>query len=156
MRISDWSSDVCSSDLYGRIVEVIALGQGQTIVGKRQRLIFAEEFARGLGKDVFPVQITSRQDDIAPSVREVGPYSGADVEIRTVALVRNALLRVQFDTAEIFPELEIDHASQGIRPINGRSTARDTLCAGNQRCRDAVEIDRLEKVKRLHPFQYGR
>src|SRR3546814_736937 len=70
---------------YGRIVEVVALGQGQTIVGKRQRLIFAEEFARGLGKDVFPVQITSRQDDIAPSVREVGPYSGADVEIRTVA-----------------------------------------------------------------------
>src|SRR3546814_3290564 len=50
------------------------------------------------GEDVFPVQITSRQDDIATSVREVGPYSGADVEIRTVALVRNALLRVQFDT----------------------------------------------------------
>src|SRR3546814_11525862 len=86
---------------YGRIVEVVALGQGQTIVGKRQRLIFAEEFARGLGKDVFPVQITSRQDDIAPSVREVGPYSGADVEIRTVALVRDALLCVQFDTAAI-------------------------------------------------------
>src|SRR3546814_4392017 len=93
MRISDWSSDVCSSDL-----------------------------------------------------------SGADVEIRTVALVRNALLRVQFDTAEIFPELEIDHASQGIRSINGRSTARDNLCAGNQRCRDAVEIDRIEQVRRLHPF----
>src|SRR3546814_16499067 len=108
MRISDWSSDVCSSDL------------GQTIVGKRQRLIFAEEFARGLGKDVFPVQITSRQDDIAPSVRAVGPYSGADVEIRTVALVRNALLRVQFDTAEIFPELEIDPARQGLRSIKDR------------------------------------
>src|SRR3546814_2586002 len=110
MRISDWSSDVCSSDLarwrrhairrecrcqYGRIVEVVALGQGQTIVGKRQRLIFAEDFARGLGKDVFPVQITSRQDDIAPSVREVGPYSVADVDIRTDAIVRNPLLRVQ-------------------------------------------------------------
>src|SRR3546814_13571291 len=80
MRISDWSSDVCSSDL-----------------------------------------------------------------IRTVALVRDALLCVQFDTAEIFPELEIDHASQGIRSINGRSTARDNLCAGNQRCRDAVEIDRIER-----------
>src|SRR3546814_15177137 len=105
MSISDWSSDVCSSDL-----------------------------------------ITSRQDDIAPSVREVGPYSGADVEIRTVALVRNALLRVQFDTAEIFPELEIDHASQGIRSINGRSTARDNLCAGNQRCRDAVEIDKIGRA----------
>src|SRR3546814_8456306 len=87
MRISDWSSDVCSSDL-----------------------------------------------------------------IRTVALVRDALLCVQFDTAEIFPELEIDHASQGIRSINGRSTARDNLCAGNQRCRDAVEIDRIEQVRRLHPF----
>src|SRR3546814_9407183 len=134
MRISDWSSDVCSSDL------------GQTIVGKRQRLIFAEEFARGLGKDVFPVQITSRQDDIAPSVREVGPYSCADVEIRTVALVRNALLRVQFDTAELFPELEIDHASQGIRSINGRSPPRDNPFAGNQRCREAVEIDRIEQV----------
>src|SRR3546814_10965298 len=87
MRISDWSSDVCSSDL-----------------------------------------------------------------IRTVALVRDALLCVQFDTADIFPELEIDHASQGIRSINGRSTARDNLCAGNQRCRDAVELDRIEQLRRLHPF----
>src|SRR3546814_4030331 len=72
--------------------------------------------------------------------------------MRTVALVRNALLRVQFDTAEIFPEPEIDHASQGIRSINGRSTARDNLCAGNKRCRDAAEIDRIEQVRRLHPF----
>src|SRR3546814_18174819 len=87
MRISDWSSDVCSSDL-----------------------------------------------------------------IRTVALVRDALLCVQFDTAEIFPELEIDHASQGIRSINGRSTARDNLCAGNQRCRDAVEIESIEQDRRLNPF----
>src|SRR3546814_11359102 len=123
MRISDWSSDVCSSDLH---------------------------------------------DDISPSVREVGPYSGADVEIRTVALVRNALLRVQFDTAEIFPELAIDHASQGIRSINGRSTARDNLCAGNQigsaPCRErecqnvsiTVVADSLNKKKKRTTITYHK
>src|SRR3546814_19196339 len=40
MRISDWSSDVCSSDLYSRDqLELFYLGEPQATVGLPQRLI---------------------------------------------------------------------------------------------------------------------
>src|SRR3546814_3383152 len=38
MRISDWSSDVCSSDLYGKAVHLIVHGQRDLIDSIRHKL----------------------------------------------------------------------------------------------------------------------
>src|SRR3546814_19843980 len=51
MRISDWSSDVCSSDLLGDAVEVLSEGQGQPYAAMRCRI--AWEIA-GMHGDAAP------------------------------------------------------------------------------------------------------
>src|SRR3546814_14804228 len=52
MRISDWSSDVCSSDLADLAV---ILAGNQNVHDRRQRAVAAGEFGVILGKDDFVV-----------------------------------------------------------------------------------------------------
>src|SRR3546814_16060856 len=56
MRISDWSSDVCSSDLVaaapapeGRVGELVAVLGAQALVGPQERLADLPDVARAAG-----------------------------------------------------------------------------------------------------------
>src|SRR3546814_16039551 len=73
MRISDWSSDVCSSDL-GRDREVVLVDRGGDLLGQRARVADA----RGA-----PVA-----DEVVAEVLQVGP------EARLLVVVRSEERRV--------------------------------------------------------------
>src|SRR3546814_8466435 len=63
MRISDWSSDVCSSDLAGRIEQPLHLGHGQ-YDGDLANLPGADQLAREVGAvERMREQEPQRRDD---------------------------------------------------------------------------------------------
>src|SRR3546814_15915347 len=86
MRISDWSSDVCSSDLAGAIfnayaeaggnfidtADVYQFGQSETILGellqgRREDFVPATKFTRGDGPNAWPLVTGNNRKAIVAS-----------------------------------------------------------------------------------------
>src|SRR5262249_14236199 len=53
-----------------------------------------------------------------------------------------AIVLRDLDSTEIFPEMDIDHTSHGIRAVHGRSTRLQNFDALDRRERDGIDIDK--------------
>src|SRR3546814_11972196 len=65
MRISDWSSDVCSSDLFDRVVLQPAAGRGQVLHGRERRRplgLTGEKLCPAFAPRLEPVGILGRSE----------------------------------------------------------------------------------------------
>src|SRR3546814_1061048 len=71
MRISDWSSDVCSSDLLPVDLDQQALPAGHSVIGEAIAALFEELLGRGRHHRVD---------------RHVTPQAGADLDRRSVEI----------------------------------------------------------------------
>src|SRR3546814_18490317 len=93
MRISDWSSDVCSSDLLQIFADVVAEliddGAGIQIVGRVRAELYLAVAARGLlVEDVLPA-VPRRPEHVHDQAAEVG-------DLRQVE-ARNLSQRPEYD-----------------------------------------------------------
>src|SRR3546814_19288245 len=97
MRISDWSSDVCSSDLYGTTqVNLRGLGINRTLVLLNGRRIVNGGTGANSSVDlnIIPVALIDRVEVLKDGASAI---YGADA----VAGVVNILPRREFDGAEV-------------------------------------------------------
>src|SRR3546814_4713035 len=67
MRISDWSSDVCSSDLHGRQCKAEIVG-GQHWVRRQSQQTFTQQAQRDLRVGAFEHRAGQAQQYVAPSL----------------------------------------------------------------------------------------
>src|SRR3546814_11334819 len=97
MRISDWSSDVCSSDLYGTTqVNLRGLGINRTLVLLNGRRIVNGGTGANSSVDlnIIPVALIERVEVLKDGASAI---YGADA----VAGVVNIITRKEFDGAEV-------------------------------------------------------
>src|SRR3546814_21158023 len=81
MRISDWSSDVCSSDLQRCAGAAPALGTDPAIVVDQGALDLGRDRV-GWGGQSRPRGIDAGQVDVAePRAHQIGPLEGGAVEL---------------------------------------------------------------------------
>src|SRR3546814_7364934 len=87
MRISDWCSDVCSSDLYKKWYRKPASGSGET-------QLILDEFARAAGKDYFRLAELS----VSPNGKLMAYSFDDNGSERFEARIRN------LETGELLPD----------------------------------------------------
>src|SRR3546814_15075195 len=109
MRISDWSSDVCSSDLpYGNFIPNAA-GYAQVITG--------------VGGDGIP----NTSDDIVISGTPVAPV-GVSTAIRTDSAFLADIAHTAVPNGLADGDIEIGLLNPGNNPEIGRASCRERVC----------------------------
>src|SRR3546814_879427 len=145
MRISDWSSDVCSSDLNGEQAEFII---ARTAADKAGAVgIGVERAGRIVARALqhrSDAPIPRIGGDIAAVLGEIGAHGEIDVELFAVGdrlgrvlitvavdqiaqrpivvvMLIEAVLTIDADAVKILAQDESNQARNGVRPVNRRS-----------------------------------
>src|SRR3546814_19405608 len=95
MRISDWSSDVCSSDLIGFAIllgQLVQFGQdavGDALLDGGEDRAFLNHLPRDVERQVVAVDQPAHEAQVARQyLRLVGDEDAADIELHTHGPVR--------------------------------------------------------------------
>src|SRR3546814_15672000 len=132
MRISDWSSDVCSSDLAGAIIALVLQLVGDQPAGQEQRakdrpIIMMPGAILGQRLDALILVIDRWQG--GPARRDVGKSAGSAGAGRQHRMARNRIIAI-----EILADRDAvrrtfgDGGETPDRPELGRAACRERVC----------------------------
>src|SRR3546814_6591888 len=132
MRISDWSSDVCSSDLQSRCLAA---------TGFR---VHVAQVVRGHGVAEQQVHRTADQEDDDPYPVHRIPYSAGDVPgwdlLRPVPYRRSAPARSEEHTSELQSLMRISYAVFCLKKKKKKYPNTSALPADTQACTHETQI----------------
>src|SRR3546814_3768839 len=99
MRISDWSSDVCSSDLNKRVENVREVAEAISVIGEQQ--------LENMGANSL-----TDYADLVPGmqVQDSGSPSMTSISIRGVAALSSGATRSEVHTSELQSLMRIQYA----------------------------------------------
>src|SRR3546814_2657949 len=117
MRISDWSSDVCSSDLHGTVTaiasgdrhEITTLRRDVATDGRRATIAFADDWRDDAARRDFTINALYAD----PATGAVDDWFGglADLEAGCVRFIGDAATRIAEDHLRILRFYRLDRKS---------------------------------------------
>src|SRR3546814_4249249 len=130
MRISDWSSDVCSSDLGTRWSDTTETGGGErrgiAEIAAAERAPVGIAADRAIGDDVAARFAIARDEHEAAAI-ELLAEGAAEFVIGQITAARNTVAALEQQPVIVAPHDHVDHARNRVRAVDRRGAVLEHL-----------------------------